>query len=349
MAVSVVTLVVLAAVFTGVFPRFAHYSQALSSIQRIPPGFLAALLAVALLNVAVGALPLQAALPGLRYRPAFVVGQTSFAMSNALPAGGAVALGVEYDMLESYGFGAGAAAGASAISTVFNVFATLVIPVVGVLALLVTGQVRWHYVLIAVVASLLVGAAVAGMAVSLRSERGARRVGELLDRFVNGVFRRLRHGRTLDLASRVIDFRSDVVDVMRRRWAAVIGSTLLPLFTSWSVLLVALRGLERGGHESSGVSWPESLAAFSFAMVVSFIPITSGGLGTVDASLTALLVAFGANGSQALAVDIVWRATTFVPLVITGASAFLWWRATGGRAYRAHHGRASVTSTHSPR
>ena len=78
----------------------------------------------------------------------------------------------------------------------------------------------------------------------------------------------------------------------------------------------------------------ESLAAFSFAMVVSFIPVTAGGLGTVDASLTGLLAAFGANGSLALAVDIVWRAATFVPQVLTGASTFLWWRLTGGRRRR---------------
>ena len=333
-ATAAVTLAVLAAVFLGVFPRFAHYSQAWSSIQRIPPEYLAALLAAAAVNVAVGAWPLQAALPGLSYRRAFVVGQTSFAMSNALPAGGAVGLGVEYDMLESYGFGAGAAAGASAISTVFNVFATLVMPVVGVLALLMTGQVRWHYALIAVVGSVLVGVAVAATAVVLRSEAGARRVGRLADRSVSAVTGRLRHRRTVDVTGKVLDFRADVVGVMRRRWAAVISSTLLPLFTSWSVLLVALRGLERGTHADSGVSWPESLAAFSFAMVVSFLPVTAGGLGTVDASLTGLLVAFGCNGSQALAVDLVWRSATFVPQVLTGASTFVWWRLTGARRRR---------------
>jgi uncharacterized protein (TIRG00374 family) len=341
--VSAVTLAVLVAVFAGVFPRFAHYSQAWSSIQRIPPAYLAGLVAAAAVNIAVGAWPLQAALPGLGYRPAFVVGQTSFALSNALPAGGAVGLGVEYEMLESYGFGAGAAAGASAISTVFNVFATLVLPVVGILALVVTGQVRWNYVLIAVVGSLLVGAAVAATAVSLHSQRGARRVGEVADRYVNRVTRRLRHGRTLDVTSKVLDFRTDVVDVLRRRWPEVIGSTLLPLLTSWSILLVALRGLERGSHAGSGVSWPESLAAFSFAMVVSFIPVTAGGLGTVDASLTGLLAAFGATGSQALAVDITWRAATFVPQVLTGASTFLWWRVTAGHRHRANPGKAGKT------
>jgi uncharacterized protein (TIRG00374 family) len=328
---------VLVVVFVGVFPRFAHYSQAWSSIQRIPAGYLIGLVAAATVNVAVGAWPLQAALPGLRYRPAFVVGQTSYAMSNALPAGGAIGLGVEYDMLESYGFGAGSAAGASAISTVFNVFATLVMPVVGVLALLVTGQVRWHYVLFAIAGSLVVGVCVAAMTAILRSEAGARRVGRRLDRYVNAITRRLLHGRTVDIAGEVLDFRSDVVHVMEKRWPAVIGSTLLPLFTSWAILLIALRALEHGGHARSTVTWPESLAALSFAMVVSFVPVSAGGLGTVDATLTGLLSAFGATGSLALAVDVVWRAATFFPQVLTGALAFVWWRVTSGRR---RHGRA---------
>jgi uncharacterized protein (TIRG00374 family) len=345
--VIAVTLAVLVAVFAGVFPRFAHYSQAWSSIQRIPTAYLAALAAAAAANIAVGAWPLQAALPGLGYRPAFVVGQTSFAISNAVPAGGAVGLGVEYDMLETYGFGAGAAASASAISTVFNVFATLVMPVVGVLALLATGQVRWHFVLIAVVGSLLVGAATAATAIILRSEDGARRVGDIADRCASAVTRRLRHGRTVDVSGKVLDFRTDVVDVMKRRWPAVIASTMLPLFTSWSLLLVALRGIEHGTHAGSGVSWPESLAAFAFAMVVSFLPVTAGGLGTVDASLTALLAAFGATGSEALAVDIVWRAATFVPQVVTGALTLLWWRATAGHRRRAAPARAAGKGRHS--
>jgi len=105
LVLSAATVAILVAVFAGVLPRFAHYSQAWSSIQRIPNAYLIALVAAAAVNIAVGAWPLQAALPGLRYRPAFVVGQTSFAISNALPAGGAIGLGVEYDMLESYGFG----------------------------------------------------------------------------------------------------------------------------------------------------------------------------------------------------------------------------------------------------
>lgn len=331
---ATVTVGILVAVFAGIFPRFAQYSEAWSTIQHIPAAFVVALIAAAAVNVAVCAWPLQAALPGLGYRPAFVVGQSSYAMSNGLPAGGAVAVGVKYDMLESYGFGTGAAAGASAISAVFNVFATLVMPVLGVLALLFNGQLRWRYVLIAIAGLLMVGVSGAAMAAILRSEKGARRVGHRLDRYTNRLVRRLRRGRGVDLTGKLLQFRSEVVGVMRARWPIVIGSTLLPLLTSWSILLVALRGEEHGVHGHTGVTWAESLAAFSFAMMVAFLPVSAGGLGTVDAGLTGLLSAFGATGSQALAVNVVWRATTFAPQVLTGAFTFLWWRSTVRRRGR---------------
>jgi uncharacterized protein (TIRG00374 family) len=333
--VSAVTVAVLVAVFVGVFPRFANYSQALSSVQRMPAAYVVALVAAAAVNIAVGAWPLQAALPGLGYRPAFVVGQTSYAFSNAVPAGGVIGLGVEYEMLQSYRVGTGRAASAAAISSVFNIFATLVMPVVGVLALLLSGDVRWHYVLIAVVGVVAVGIATAAFALILGSEDGARRVGRTADRLVNAPARRLRHGRTVNVSGKLLDSRSGVVEVMRTRWLAVVGSALLPQLTSWSVLFLALRGLEKGDRTSFAVTWSESLAAFSFAVIVTFLPVTTGGLGTVDAALTGLLTAFGATGSQALAANLVWRAGTFLPQVCTGALMLLWWHVTAGHRKRA--------------
>jgi uncharacterized protein (TIRG00374 family) len=337
---ATITVAVLAAVFFGVLPRFANYAQAWSSIRRLPAAYLLVLVAGALINIAVGAWPLQAALPGLRYRHGFVVGQTSFAVSNAVPAGGAIGLGVEYDMLESYGFDAGSAASAAAISSLFNVFATLVMPIVGVLALLSSGTVGSRYVLIAVAGIVAVGVVTTAFAVVLRSRDGARRAGQAADRLINRALRRLPHSRTVDLTGRILDFRSDVISVIRHRWAAVVGAALLPQFTSWAVLLLALRGLQSGAGTSFRVTWQESLAAYSFAVIVSFLPVSAGGLGTVDAGITGLLTAFGATASQALAVDLVWRAGTFVPQVLTGALAFLAWQATTGRRHHRAGGKA---------
>jgi uncharacterized protein (TIRG00374 family) len=233
-------------------------------------------------------------------------------------------------MLDSYGFGAGAAASAIAIVSVFNVFATLVMPVLGVVALLASGVVERTYVWMAAIGILAIVVAVVAFAMVLRSERGARTVGRWADRLVNPLARRLAHGRPVDLTGKILDFRSSVVDVMRTRWLLVTSSTLLLQLTSWAILVLALRGLEAGAGGVT-VTWTESLAAFSFARVASFIPITPGGLGTVDAALAGLLTSYGATSSQALAADLVWRAATYVPQVVLGALTFLWWRVTAAR------------------
>jgi uncharacterized protein (TIRG00374 family) len=330
---TAVTLVVLAVVFVGIFPKVADYSEAWSSIQQMPTVYVVALVVATVVNLAVYVWPLQAALPGLGYGPGSVVRQTSFAISNAVPAGGAVGLGVQYGMLDSYGFGAGPAASAIAIVSVFNVFATLFMPVLGVVALLASGVVEDTYVLMAAIGILAVGVAVVAFTVVLRSEHGARTVGRWAERLVNPVTRRLAHGRSLDLTGKILDFRSSIVDVMQTRWVQVTLSTLLLQFTSWAILVLALRGLEAGSGNVM-VTWTEALAAFSFARVASFIPITPGGLGTVDAALAALLTGYGATSSQALAADLVWRAATYVPQVLLGSLTFLWWRVTAARRRR---------------
>ena len=327
---TAVTVAVLVVVLAGVLPEVAGYSEAWSSTRQLPAGYLVALVVATAVNLAVYVWPLQAALPGLGYGPGFVVRQTSFAISNTVPAGGAVGLGVQYGMLDGYGFGAGAAAGAIAIVSVLNVLATLVMPVLGVVALLAGGAVEGTSVLLAAVGVLATGVAVAAFAVVLGSEHGARTVGGWADRLARPLARRLVHGRPLGLTGKLLDFRASVVGVMRARWAQVTVSTVLLQLTSWAVLVLALRGLEAGTGQVT-VTWAEALAAFSFARIATFIPVTPGGLGTVDVALAALLSGYGAASSQALAAGLVWRAATYLPQVVLGSLTFLWWRITAAR------------------
>jgi uncharacterized membrane protein YbhN (UPF0104 family) len=84
---TAVTVAVLVVVFAGIFPKVADYSQAWSSIQQMPTAYVVALVMATVVNLAVYVWPLQAALPGLGYGPGFVVRQTSFAISNAVPSG----------------------------------------------------------------------------------------------------------------------------------------------------------------------------------------------------------------------------------------------------------------------
>ena len=83
---------------------------------------------------------------------------------------------------------------------------------------------------------------------------------------------------------------------------------------------------------SSGLTAAEAFAAFAISRLGTMIPLTPGGLGTVDAALTALLVAFGLDQNDALAATLVWRACSWVPQVFLGVGTFLWWRRNAHKA-----------------
>ena len=81
----------------------------------------------------------SAAIPGLAYRPGFIIRQTSFMISNAIPAGGAVGLAMQYAMLASYDVGVAAATAGIAVTSLWSLIMTMTLPVFGVLAALTTG------------------------------------------------------------------------------------------------------------------------------------------------------------------------------------------------------------------
>ena len=84
---GIVTLVTLIFVFGIVFPQFADYGEAWDAIQTMSTISLVLLLAMTVVLIIVYVWPYQASLPGLKYGPGFVVRQTSFLISNVIPAG----------------------------------------------------------------------------------------------------------------------------------------------------------------------------------------------------------------------------------------------------------------------
>ncbi len=329
---AIVTLVVLAIVFLYLFPKLGSYADAWAAVQTMPAWSIVLLTFAVLLNLFVYVWPYTAATPGLRFRPAFVVRQTSFLISNTVPAGGTIGLAVQYAMLGSYRVGPQATTTTIAVTSTWNVMATLVMPMIGALALLLTGELTSQRILVAVVGAIVVVVMAVAIVVILRSERGARWLGHLCDvvlgwclRVVNTLFHKHLHA---DVTESVMSFRDTVIEVLTTRWVVVTVSNLAMQFTCWFVLFAAIRGIQAGDPT---VTWAESLAAFSYARVASFIPIPPGGLGTVDAALTKLLESYGATGSQAIAADLVWRAGTFVPQALIGVGTLLYWRATAAK------------------
>lgn len=319
---SVVTLIVLVIVFWKIIPMFGDYGAAIASIKAMSFAWVMALVGAVLLTIFVYVFPLTAAVPGLKYGQGFVVRQTSYTISNAVPAGGAVGLALQYAMLYSYGIPGGVATAGIAVTSVWSLFMTLGLPIFGVFAALTTGKVSSSYVVAGVVGVVAIATAVIVFALILRSEASARKVGEILGKLAHPITKRLK--RTVDVTASIMHFREGIVDVVKERWKWITVSNILVVLTQFLILFVAIRAV--GGTKSSGFSIFAAFAAFAISRLASMIPATPGGLGTVDAALIGLLVTFGLDQNTALAADLVWRMASFIPQVCLGIATGVWWR-----------------------
>jgi len=322
---TVVTLVTLAIVFFYLFPKFGSYEQAIAYMQSMDTPAIVLFFFAIILNVLVYVWPFLVALPGLHFRPGFIVRQTSFLISNTIPAGGAFGLALQYAMLGSYGFGAGPTTSAIAVNSLWNILVTMGMPAVGALALVVSGELTTQGMVLGLISLAVIAVAAVLLHFIMGSVAGARRIGAAADAWAARLLRLVRHPRELNLTQGALDLRTNMADTVNDHWARLSVSNLAMQLTAWFVLFVALRGIQTEAVPPY-VTWSQCLAAFALSRLATFIPITPGGLGTTDAAMTALLTSFGATSNQALAATLLWRAGTFVPQAILGVISFLIWR-----------------------
>jgi uncharacterized protein (TIRG00374 family) len=165
----------------------------------------------------------------------------------------------------------------------------------------------------------------------LRSEASARRIGDLGNRLLGPINR--RRAQPLDAVGMSLDLRNSTSDVVLGRWRWVTVSNYLVVVAQFAVLWFSIRGVL--GDQPTTLTLAGAFAAFAISRMASMIPVTPGGLGTVDAALIALLTTFGLTNEQAVAATLVWRACSWVPQVCLGVVTFLYWRVAQARVTRA--------------
>jgi uncharacterized protein (TIRG00374 family) len=269
-------------------------------------------------------LPYLAALPGLKYKPAFYTRQTSFMISNVIPGGGAWGLAVQYGMLSTYGVGPAPATATIGITSVWNTIVTLTLPVVGLLALTMTGQGNADFATVTAIATAAVVVMIGGLALILRSEDFARKIGRWANKIIHWGDGKTKRDLDFDAVSAIVEFRSSIVDVVADRWILITLANVGQQLAQFSILYLAVVALQ-GGFDGP-VTLFEAFAAFSFGRLATFIPVPPGGLGTTDAIINAMLTSFGMPNNDALAATLVWRAMTYFPQVIIGTITMLLWK-----------------------
>jgi uncharacterized protein (TIRG00374 family) len=326
---GIATIIILIIVFAGVLPQLGDYGAAWEAIQGMAAWELGMIGLATIAMIFIYALPFPAAMPGLAYWPAFKVRQTSFMISNTIPAGGAFGLAVQFGMLQSYGFGAAPSTATIGITSVWNTFVTLTLPVLGLLGLAIIGETNTEATTITVIAATVVVVGIVVFALILRSEELARRIGGWADAAIQWFAGLIKREISMDATAGILDFRNSIVHVVKARWIVITLANVGQQLAQFSILYLAVVALQGSWVDPIG-PW-EALAAFSFGRLATFIPVPPGGLGTTDALITSILTNFGLDNNAALAATMIWRAATFFPQVVIGGITLIAFQAEKNR------------------
>jgi uncharacterized membrane protein YbhN (UPF0104 family) len=333
----VLSLVLVVVIFGIILPRVADLSAVWKVIKQMTWLEISTLLAISLWNLATYWIVLVRTVPGLHIGQAMVVTESSTALANALPGGVAFGLGVSYSMFASWGFDRPTTALSMLYSGMADLFAKLSMPLAALILLALTGDTSTGLIATAVLGAGILVVSLVALTLVLRSDRGARRVGDGAARIADRVLSAFGRGPVNRWGDRVAGFRHLATQTFQNRWHGIIAAGLLSHFSLFLVLLVSLRHV---GIAEDEVGWVTVLGAFAFVRLLSALPLTPGGIGVVELGLTTALVVAGGERAHVLAAVLVFRALTYGIQIPFGVLTYLYWRHS--RAWRTTHPRKVV-------
>lgn len=320
---TVLSIVVVVGIFVFAIPKIADYSAVWKTVTGLTWLEITSLVAATIFNLFTYWWANMAALPGLTLGQSAVVTQTTTSVSNILPAGGAVGVGLTYSILGSWGFEKGAISLYVLVTGIWNIFMKLGLPVLSLGLLAATGQLTSSLVLAAVigVAVLLVALVLFGL--MLWKKSFARRIGDRLGRMVSFLLKLVRRSAVSDWGEAAVRFRRETIDLVATRWGRITLTTVVSHLALYFILLLSLRHV---GISEQDVSALQVLSVFAFGRLISALPITPGGLGVIELGYIGGLVAAGGDKPKVVAAVLLFRTLTYGVQIPLGAFTYMIWR-----------------------
>jgi uncharacterized protein (TIRG00374 family) len=320
---GVLSLVLVVGIFYFLFKRI-DFAEVWAEIKAMTWLELSVLFLIALWNLVTYVFVwMTVTTPRLSFGRGMLMTQSTTAVSNTVPGGSAIGIGMTYSMMGKWGYSRSRVTTAVLVSGVWNSFIKLALPVFALAVVALQGRVSSARVIAALVGLAGLAAAIVVFALMLHSEQQARQVGLRAGRVASWLLALVRRPPVAGWEIATVKFRARTVDLLRRGWIPITVASLLSHLSLYLVLLVALRQVGVGEAE---VSWAEVLAVFAFARLATAIPFTPGGAGVVEAVLIGGLVAAGGEADQVTAAVLVYRALTWALPILVGIVCYLWWR-----------------------
>ena len=320
---ALVSLAIVVGVFWYFLPQFTSISAVWQSIRAMTTVEVLSLATAAVWNLATYLFVMVGVTPGLTYRQAFVATESSTAVSNTLPGGGAIGIALTYTMFGSWGFSRSRTSVSLVVAGLWNNFAKLAMPVLALSLLALQGGISGGRVIAAIVGFSALVLALLALTALMRSERSAERLGLTAAAVANQLLRALRRPPVHGWERATVKFRGRTELLVSARWLWISIATLVSHVSLFVVLLISLRSV---GVSQSSVTWVEALAVFAFARLVTAIPLTPGGLGVVEVALITGLAAAGGDRPNVAAAVLIFRALTYVLPIPLGLLSYLYYK-----------------------
>jgi putative heme transporter len=326
-ALSALSLGSAAALLVVGLPRVLHvgWAEIGRSLAEVPADVLASLVGLWLAGLCAYTVVTCAALPGLTRPRAFALNAVGGATSNLLPFGGTAGALLGYAMARSWGHDRRSVVTATVVSNTCNVLGRLLLPVVGLGALLLAGRPGGVLVVAAAVGAGACLVVAVGVGAVVWSGRVAAAVGRALDTAAQWLLPdRLRPDP--ETASHALHrLRTQVGDNIERRWPTLglgMGATLALQAALFTQCLQAV-----GAHAPPTVA----LAAFAVSRALTVVVLTPNGIGVSETGTAAVLLALGVGAGPAAAAVLLFGLLTHVLEIAVGVLAGAGW-AAGRRA-----------------
>ena len=258
----------------------------------------------------------------LRTRGWFAVvtaGLAGNAVTDSLPGGDAAGAAVQFSMLSTAGFDTDTAVGGLTAFSLLGVGGLLALPILALPAMLAGAPVSpglSHAALLGIAGFLLF--AIFGT-VLLRTNRPLAAIGRAAQGLRNRIIRGRRPPLT-GLDKRLLAERDTIRAVLGKKWWQAVLLTTGRLGFDFGCLLTALH--------ATGASPRPSIVLLAYAAtgIIALFPVTPGGLGIIEASLSGLLILAGVHTGDAFLATLAYRAASYWLPLLAGPPAYLLFR-----------------------
>ncbi|MFD9940578.1 YbhN family protein [Nonomuraea sp. NPDC059023] len=315
LALAVLLVVYLPQIVQALTGKPVSWREIGAEFGQLGAGTIALMAGLWLLSLLAYTFVLTNSQPGLSNLQGLTLNAAGSAVSNLLPFGGAAGVALTFAMCKGWGFGYRSIVVMTLVSGVWNTLFRFVLPAVGIIALLMAGEVvnttveraGWAGAISILVLVVVVAAA-------LYWDRAAVLLGKVLD----GLGRPFKK----EIAPSFHKLRADTAGIVRTRWPGLSLAMIAFLVLQWGIMVVCMQAT--GAYPGLA----QSIAVFALSRVLTAALITPSGAGIMEGGVVLLLVSFGIPTAPATATALLfgfWTYTIEIPFggLALGAWALL--------------------------